>query len=177
MKIACIGWGSLIWDPGNLQIKGEWQNDGPNLPVEFARQSQNGRITLVIEARCRPQKTFWALMDHDTISKARESLRDREGTVDRNIHFVTKGSKPENEIQKEIIQWLNEKELDCAIWTGLPPKFKGVNNKVPTLVELFEYLDTLPSDKLKLAKEYIVKTPKQIDTRYRQEVESRYNWK
>lgn len=177
MKIACIGWGSLIWNPENLKIKGEWQNDGPYLPVEFARQSQNGRITLVIDEKFEPQKTFWILMTQNSISDACSSLREREGTVDRHIHHVTSDAEPKNSIQEEIIKWLTEKELGCAIWTGLPPKFKGVDHKFPTLTDLFEYFDNLPNDKLELAKEYITKTPKQIDTKYRREIEAKYNWK
>lgn len=47
--IACIGWGSLIWDRRNLDVDGVWRVDGPMLPVEFARQSGDGRVTLVLE--------------------------------------------------------------------------------------------------------------------------------
>ena len=46
MKIAVLGWGSLIWDPKELDANNEWNNDGPFLPIEFARISNNGRLTL-----------------------------------------------------------------------------------------------------------------------------------
>ena len=39
MKIACLGWGSVIWDPRALPIQREWFKDGPFAPVEFTRQS------------------------------------------------------------------------------------------------------------------------------------------
>jgi hypothetical protein len=48
MKIAVIGWGSLIWCPGSLRIQTAWHNDGPSLPIEFARILKDGRLTLVI---------------------------------------------------------------------------------------------------------------------------------
>lgn len=40
-KIAVIGWGSLIWCPKGLKIRDKWKNDGPKLPIEFARISSH----------------------------------------------------------------------------------------------------------------------------------------
>ena len=78
MKIACLGWGSLIWRPGNLLIQREWFNDGPLLPVEFVRKSDNGRLTLVITETAKPVRTLWALMTTYNLDEAKESLRKRQ---------------------------------------------------------------------------------------------------
>lgn len=64
MRIAILGWGSLIWHPRDLPISGDWQPGGPVLPIEFSRISDNGlpapqstasrqagRLTLVIDER------------------------------------------------------------------------------------------------------------------------------
>ena len=50
MKIAILSWGSLLWQPKDLQFNQEigWSNNGPMLPIEFARISKDGRLTLVI---------------------------------------------------------------------------------------------------------------------------------
>ncbi len=37
MRIAVIGWGSLMWFPGQLGIKNWWHSDGPKLPIEFGQ--------------------------------------------------------------------------------------------------------------------------------------------
>src|SRR5580693_6858747 len=79
MRIACLGWGSLVWDPRELSIRREWFKDGPFVPVEFARQSSDGRMTLVIDRRAAPIRVLWAHMVPVELSVARDALRDREG--------------------------------------------------------------------------------------------------
>lgn len=53
MKIAILGWGSLLWDQrAEFDKKHEdWQFDGPSLMLEFSRVSQtrNGALTLVLD--------------------------------------------------------------------------------------------------------------------------------
>ncbi len=77
--IACIGWRSLIWDRRNLDVDGDWRTDGPMLPVEFARQSSDGRITLVLVGGFALVPTLWSVFNTPDLAGARESLRLREG--------------------------------------------------------------------------------------------------
>lgn len=86
VDIVCLGWGSLIWRPETLPIRSGWSEDGPCLPVEFARQSRDGRITLVIVPGVRSVRSLWARMSVDRLEVAKEALRVREGnTAMRNI--------------------------------------------------------------------------------------------
>jgi len=32
VKIVCIAWGSLLWEPGPLKLASGWQPGGPALP-------------------------------------------------------------------------------------------------------------------------------------------------
>ena len=102
MKIACIGWGSLIWNLGNLKIQKRWFEDGPILPIEFTRISDNGRVTLIIDKEAKPIQTLWALMTCDDIEEAKKSLKDREGTGITKIHSVNKNDEVTDEIKPEI---------------------------------------------------------------------------
>ncbi|MDU1189996.1 MAG: hypothetical protein E6990_18890 [Enterobacter sp.] len=58
MKIACLGWGSLIWKSGALPVAGEWQTDGPSLPVEFCRVSDGGELATAICMNALPCRCF-----------------------------------------------------------------------------------------------------------------------
>jgi hypothetical protein len=171
MKIACIGWGSLIWEPNELGINSEWYIDGPLLPIEFARQSTDGRITLVIEEKSIPVRTLWCYMTASNLNEAIESLRKREKTNLNYIHFQTLDSEPKNKIHAIVFDWLREKKIECAIWTGLPPKFNDVNNIKPTLNELLNYLEKADTEILVKCSEYILKAPRQINTKYRKDLE------
>ena len=44
MTIVCLGWGSLVRDPGELPMRGNWQTAGPSLPIEFARKPRDGSL-------------------------------------------------------------------------------------------------------------------------------------
>ena len=84
MLIAVLGCGSLVWDPRCLRVKKPWYEDGPWLPIEYARKSDDGRLTLVIFPQAAEVQTLWAESTYDTLTEARKNLRSREKT--RDIH-------------------------------------------------------------------------------------------
>lgn len=180
MKIACLGWGSLIWRPKNLLIRREWFSDGPLLRVEFVRQSENGRLTLVISENAKPVRTLWALMATEDLDEAKNSLGIREG-IPRSrfaswIASIKVTDEPNGEIQLGIQNWAKSLELDAVIWTNIPAKFNGQDNTEPSLEAATEYIKSLDINKRTLAEEYVRKAPKQIDTEFRRKFESEFGW-
>src|SRR6185312_1902295 len=109
--IACLGWGSLVWDPRELPIQRHWFEDGPFLSVEFTRQSQDGRITLVIEPNAAPVRSLWAVVDTFNLRTAREALRSREATSNENIGDWSFGHPPPASIPK-IGDWARAHEIE-----------------------------------------------------------------
>jgi hypothetical protein len=85
-----VGWGSLVWNPGNLPIRGGWLTTGPQVCVEFLRQSNNGRITLVLDQFAAPVQSQWAMMASDDIPKAITALQLRENISPRNADGDTR---------------------------------------------------------------------------------------
>jgi hypothetical protein len=78
MTIACLGWGSLCWDPQSLPVVGDWHEDGPFLPVEFTRVSSDGRITLVLTDGVQALPVLWAELDATDLDQAISALANRE---------------------------------------------------------------------------------------------------
>jgi hypothetical protein len=108
MNIAYLAWGSLVWDPRYLPVRRTWFNDGPLLSVEFCRQSQDNRITLVI-APGRPKvRVLWGLSSAESIDAAVEALRAREDVLTKNrdchIGRWCAGS-PEDDVEPEVVRW------------------------------------------------------------------------
>jgi hypothetical protein len=84
MVIACLGWGSLIWDPHELPVVDKWFEDGPLIQIEFARQSSDGRLTLVLVSTGAQVRSLWAPFSIDNIAEARKALGKREGVSEKN---------------------------------------------------------------------------------------------
>ena len=175
MKIACLGWGSLIWKPECLLIQNKWFDDGALLPIEFTRQSDNQRITLIIDEEAAPVRTLWALMTTEDLSDAKKSLREREVTAIKNIHSAMDSDLDEKGFRKSIVDWLLSKQLDAAIWTGLSYS-KHTKNERPNIGYVVDHLRDLEHNRKKVAEEYIRRAPKQIDTEYRRKIESELGW-
>lgn len=176
MKIACLGWGSLVWDPRELPIRRHWFEDGPLLPVEFLRQSQDNRITLVLAEGRSPIRSLWALMDMDNLEAAAEALRRREGTAKANPHHIGRWSNGEAEPPLFCLaDWAIANGIDGVVWTALPPKFGG-EDRSPTVAEVVGHLQSLRGAERDNAERYVRRTPPQIDTPIRREIEAALGW-
>jgi hypothetical protein len=180
MLIACLGWGSLVWDPRELPVRGTWFADGPFLPIEFGRRSSDGRITLVLAAKTFPLvRTLWQPMSAANLKEARKALGLREchgsSKPDSCVDFWPKGSK--NKLAaRHVGRWAKSLHIDAVVWTNLPPRFNGVEKRMPTAGEVVTYLRGLQGEKRERAEEYIRKAPRQIDTEYRRAIERELGW-
>lgn len=175
MLIACLGWGSLIWEPGALPIHGDWLPDGPWLPIEFGRQSKDQRLTLVIVPEYSASvRSLWTCFSLRDLGQAREALRAREDTVPRHISAWQAGAT-EDAAPPGIEAWARKRSLDAVVWTGLPPRLDGVE-RLPSADEAVAHLRRLPDEQKRRAENYVRMAPLQIDTPYRRRFESEFGW-
>lgn len=172
--IACLGWGSLIWDSRDLPIQRNWFKDGPLIQVEYLRQSLDNRITLVLHGSAKPVRSLWTLMDTGDLQSAKGSLRSREGCKINHISSWSRGENSPSNIF-DISEWVAGRGIDSLIWTGLPPKFGG-KNIVPSIDEVILHLRGLSGAPKDNAERYVRQTPPQIDTAYRRKIESELGW-
>jgi hypothetical protein len=178
--IACIGWGSLIWDRRNLGVDGRWRADGPALPIEFARQSSDGRITLVIVQGFVSVPTLWSVFNTCDLAEARESLRQRERIPRSGArHLIShwcRGENPVSDPDATISAWGAGRDLEAAVWTNLPPKFAGHDGRIPTEADVVANLEALENEAQAAAEEYVRRAPRQIATAYRRAIEGALGW-
>lgn len=186
MRIAIVAWGSLVWRPTDrgvrlrLHTADDWRRDGPRLPVEFARVSCDGSLTLVVVPGY-PNRvtTLWSVSAYDNLNDAIRNLASREG-ITKNldpIHGVFRSGLPIGSVDRNIAAavhgWLLEHQpLDAAIWTGLgthPTRWHdhGYEDGF-TPDNAISYLRSLRGDPGHPAFEYVMKAPAQITTPVRQ---------
>jgi hypothetical protein len=189
VKSAVLAWGSLVWDPRDLQIAAKFAPDGPLLPIEFCRVSDDGRLTLAIDesfgALC---KTYSAPSRLENLDAAIESLRAREGAPNiQAVGFVEPASDRQSEFAMQshpqvvatIGAWTTAKGYDAAIWSALASNFDdwGKGGEPFSVSAALQYLETLEAEdpaKFAAALVYIRKAPPEVETPVREEVSKRW---
>ncbi len=175
MTIVCLGWGSLIWNPDSLKVKGEWQSDGPSLPIEYARQSKDGRLTLVIVPGLPEVASLWIELDCSNLEQAIEALRVREG-MPTGFNVGRWPSQKQYSSSGAIGAWAIAKGITGVVWTALPAKFRNQSSRVPTRAEAIEHFNSLSPDARLVAKNYVQRTPNQVRTQLRDAFEQELGW-
>jgi hypothetical protein len=189
VKSAILAWGSLVWDPRELQTAAKFVADGPLLPIEFCRISADGRLTLAIDetfgSLC---KTYSAPSALEDLEAAIDNLRVREGMWDAwAVGFVELGSGGQSEAAVErhpqavatIAAWAESNAYDAAIWTALKSNFDewGKGGEPFSVTAATQYLETLESedaDAFARALTYIRNAPPEVETPVREEVSKRW---
>lgn len=181
MNIACLGWGSLIWDPRELPIHGAWFEDGPKLPIEFARESGGRRITLVIADVEYTVRSLWALMSVNTLDEAKRKLADREGITEGNIRYSigfweNASGFSNGKCAPQIGIWAKSLHLDAVVWTNLKFGFRETRDIMPQYAQVLKHIEQLSHEERRVAEEYIRRTPVQIDTEFRRRLQRDLDW-
>ena len=152
-RIACLGWGSLIWNPCCLPVSGHWCNDGPMIEVEFARKSRDGRVTLVLCKTDQPVQSLWCLLNVQDLNEAICRLACREQTEKVNIGRWPQTQEPSRvEFIHGLSTWAQSKKLDGVVWTDLPPNFDG-SEVTPSLTQVLANIQE-EKDAYDLIKDY-----------------------
>jgi len=172
MKIAILGWGSLLWQPGGdfgNSIELPWKTDGPTLPIEFSRisTSRGGALTLVIDPKNGSNTTVaWCLTKRAQLEDAVADLRCREGTNMANIRSLRLDEQPAGPtvVEKAILDWATDRKLDAVSWTALQSNFEEKTGQAFSIEQAIAHLKSLSVDGKVKAVEYVWKAPDFVQT-------------
>lgn len=174
MRIAILGWGSLLWEGGREfdDWHNQWQYDGPKLKIEFSRVSRrrSGALTLVIDEEAgSPTTVAWCLSKRQSIEDAISDLRSREDTTVKNIgriildkHTARQGHPSPS--GNSIIAWGENKKLDAVIWTALKSNFGKEAKRSFSVDAVITYVKTLSATGKVKAAEYVWRAPDFVQT-------------
>jgi hypothetical protein len=189
VKSAVLAWGSLLWDPHDLQTTAKFVANGPMLPIEFCRIATDGRLTLAIDetfgALCN---TYSAPSALESLDAAIENLRATEGMPNaRAVGFVEPASGRQSDFAMQshpqvvatIGAWAESGGYDAAIWTALTSNFNewGKGGEPFSVSAALRYLETLEGEdrpKFAQALAYIRNAPPEVETPVREEIAKRW---
>ena len=188
MKIAILGWGSLIWDRDTEKGRefdrwscGKWQiAKGLELPLEFSRVSVSrmNALTLVIDekhgTKCR---VSYVTSKRKTLNDAICDLRCREGTSFNNIGYwpTDSGTSKCEATRKSIGAWAKKLSFDAVVWTALKSNFiekSKTRQKGFTVENAIQHIKNMTREEKVKAAEYIWRAPNEIRTRLRDKLET-----
>lgn len=175
MRIACLGWGSLIWKSGALPVEGNWQQDGPGVPVEFSRISDGGELATAICLNATPVPVLWAWLAEDDLARACRALKAREAIPDERTDGVGSMIIPDRPVGM-LAEWAHAREIDALIWTALPARSAAGEGCIPSQNEALTYLSSLSGETRDHARDYIKQVPAQIDTSFRRAIKQTLGW-
>lgn len=174
MKVAILGWGSLLWDlkPEFERQHGKWRGAGPVLKIEFCRVSESRKdaLTLVIDPDSgAPCRVAYSMSHRSALAEVVADLRCREGTILANIgSLVVNGSAnvSKEESLQAIKAWALQKKVDAVVWTALRNNFttKSKVKKPFSVPAAIAHLQALDPEEKASAAEYIWRAPAFIET-------------
>jgi len=181
MRIAMLGWGSLLWEGGREfdSWHEPWQYDGPKLKIEFSRVSSTSRLgalTLVIDAKHGvPTTVAWCLSKREKIEDAIADLRCREGTTNANIGYVSLQQEAVVEgslgIEDSLVAWARESKLNAVVWTALRSNFESETGQPFSVDAAVAYVKKLSRAGKAKAAEYVWRAPEFVKTPVRSALE------
>ncbi|MDQ2823379.1 MAG: hypothetical protein M3Y65_23875 [Pseudomonadota bacterium] len=178
MRIACIAWGSLLWKTGPLKLASPWMAGGPELPLEFVRDSDDSdELAIVLHEGAPLMPTYFAMLDTAELASARTMLAAREKIDPDHPEWI--GSIPAVDgavVDQRIAQWLALQDIDGVVWTALPAKYANTEGRAPSADEAVALLAALRGTTRERAEEYVRRIPDAIRTAYRIRFEQAFQW-
>lgn len=189
-SIVCLGWGSLIWEPASLESAGvmpgiveqggSWHVDGPDLPLELARNAvvrdpPRHLLSWVITPGAAASPTLWARLSSADVGDAVRALAEREGIAATEVGRWP-STAPQDSVRDEIGAWAKRQGHAAVVWTAQSPEWLG-HARAPALQEALAFLASLVErGEADHAERYVRKTPPQTRSQFRSAIEQRFGW-
>jgi len=205
VSIACLGWGSLLWQPaletgaplvsegvraGLVARGGSWHVDGPALPLELARHSfdtatRSPYLAWVIVPGVARSPVLWARLALAgpsgasvavALDRAVVALAQREEAATRDIGRWPSEVATDWPCADDIAAWARARGFDGVVWTALAPLWQAAATP-PSVDEACAWCaERAARGEAQHARSYVGRTARQIDSPIRRALAQRLGW-